>query len=241
MILGYTKEAFVKLANKPPAYVRTRPQGVRLKYMPSVGQMYDAYEFAETGTIVPKGQQYWKRTTHAPKGGSSAFGPVQTTRSLVLTAMKYNPSFAKRYGKWYHSSMGPMQANFLKFGREPKKKGYDVNYEYGGHGYWDPKHNEMYKNMNLDLMRLTLRDADKKWNKLPTAQRTVDSRINHHIGVWRGASKSQDPHYYDKVMDNLYKNHPGLFSDYDESGISPQAMAQRTSRLNQMRNTWTYK
>ena len=42
-------------------------------------------------------------------------------------------------------------------------------------------------------------------------------------------------------MDNLYKNYPGLFDDYDESGIDPKSMAQRNNRLNQMRNTWIYK
>ena len=241
MIPGYTKEAFIKLAAQKPAYTRTRPQGVKLKYMPSVGQMYDAFEYAETGTLVPKGKQYWMRTRHAPPKGSSAFGPVQTTRSLVMEARKNHPVFDTRYGKWYDSSMGPMQKKFLFYGKEPHKKGYDINYEYGGHGYWDQKNNDMYKKMNHDLLRLTRMDSDKKWNKLPAAQRTVDSRVSHHIGQWRGASKSDDPHYYDKVLDNLYSKYPGLFDNYDESKIDARSMQQRQQRLKQMNESWIFK
>jgi hypothetical protein len=245
MIPGYTKESFIKLAGKTntdkPAYVRTRPKGVTLRHMPSVDQMYDAYEYAETGTIVPKGQQYWKRTQHAPKGGSAAFGPVQTTRKLVLDAFKFHPSFKERYSAWYNKDMGPMQANFLKHGRNKGMVGYDANYDYGGHGYWNQKNNDMYKKMNLDLIRLTMLDADKKLVNIPKNQRTVDQRINQHINVWRGKPISADPTYYDKVLDNLYDNHPGLFSDFDESSIHPKTMEYRNKVLNNAANSWIYK
>ena len=244
MIPGYTKEAFIKLAagENPPAYTRTRPKGVKLRHMPSINQMYDAYEFAETGSSLKPGEtQYWRRTSHAPEEGSSAFGPVQITKSLVYDAMKYHPSFKARYGKWYGSHMEPMQKNFLKFGKEPHLKGYDINYEYGGHGYWDPKHNDMYKQMGLDLMRLTMKDAEKRLMHIPRHNRTADDRINAHIGVWRGASKSKDKHYYDKVLDNLYSRYPALFDDFDESTVPPAVMSQRNARLAKMNDTWIYR
>ena len=243
MIPGYTKEAFIKFAApKRPAYVRTRPQGVKLRHMPSVGMMYDAYKYAETGSMLKPGDpEWWKRTTDSTDPGSSAFGPVQITENTMNKAFLYHPTFKKRYGAWYEQNMRPMQKNFLKHGLNSHKPWYDKRYDYGGDGYWDHKNNAMYTNMAKDIMRLKMLDADKALNKLPADNRTPNARVLNHIQTWRGEPMSKDQAYYDKVLDNLYKNYPGLFDDYDESKIDPKSMAQRNTRLNQIKNTWTFK
>ena len=76
------------------------------------------------------------RTRFIPKGGSTAYGPLQITVSL---AKGFNKNKAKTKNftpeeKDYLQRFIQQGAQFNKFGNEPDKEGFDPKYDYGGGG-----------------------------------------------------------------------------------------------------------
>lgn len=144
-------------------------------------KLYKAIVKAETGSF----KNPWIRTTHAPEGGSTAFGPAQLTRTTALDFLnrglirEENQPFLKEV-------MFPMYDKFNKYGNEPNVEGYDPAYDYGGTGNFDPKYQEQYNALAKDV----LEDMQKKTPK-GTIQR------------WRGKSPEQDPRYFKEALDYL--------------------------------------
>ena len=94
-----------------------------------IEEAYQNFKRAEVGDL-----EGFIRTNHAPKEGSSAYGPVQMTRDLVEDMVNNKhikvPDDLKDYVKRFIEQGN----NFLKYGKEPNKPGYDKKYEYGEAG-----------------------------------------------------------------------------------------------------------
>jgi len=112
-------------------------------------EIYKRFEQAETkGTkaSLKEGGEYWRRTLAPEKGtkGSSAYGPVQITGDLFKDVKDRRVQFgvAKSDEKFLDYFISQAK-EFLKYGNEPKKKGYSKIYDYtekgGGQGFFgDP-------------------------------------------------------------------------------------------------------
>lgn len=147
----------------------------------SLDQLLDAIIQAETGGE----ENPYIRTKVSPKGGSSAFGPAQltyTTAKDFYDRGKLRPP----QGTFFREVMEPMYKNFLKYGKEPSKPGYDPIYEYGGTGGFDQsKHGAGLRALNLDILE------DMEGEGLDRIQR------------WRGKSPAQDPRYFGQARKAL--------------------------------------
>lgn len=153
--------------------------------------MYDAIAHAETGSFKDK----WIRTTHAPKGGSTAWGPVQLTGSTIADFMRRYPRELAKHRTFYTRLLAPMYANFAKYGREPNKPGYDKRWEYGGYGVrLSNDQQRQYRELAMDIMQLMAGEVEQE---NPKASKTV--RNHKFIQRWRGKPYSEDPAYYNKV------------------------------------------
>lgn len=123
-------------------------------------QMATALQGAETPKDVFPDP--WIRTTHAPKEGSTAFGPLQITGRLARDFMN-NP--LKR--EWINPTNRPFLTNFVhqagefaKFGRNPGAPGYNKIYDYGGSGHLTtPADKANYLSMGNDMIRYQMNDA----------------------------------------------------------------------------------
>jgi len=72
------------------------------------------------------------RTRFAPPEGSSAYGPLQITRDLMVSALDQLNLTEKEED--YVDRFIDQADKFLKFGKEPDKEGYSEKYDYGGEG-----------------------------------------------------------------------------------------------------------
>lgn len=92
--------------------------------------LYNAFKQAETGGVPDP----WIRTMAVPKGGSTAYGPVQITRTLAEDYLKRHKDLFNTEEIAYLERFIEQGRLFAKYGREPDKPGYDPRYEYGGSG-----------------------------------------------------------------------------------------------------------
>lgn len=161
-----------------------------------VDSLYEAFAEAETGGE----SNPWIRTKVTPEGGSTAYGPVQITRTLAEQYLKNKKDlfdkeeldFLKRFIK-----QGQM---FAKFGREPDKKGYDPRYDYGGGGDLTSEEDKalyesMAKKMLLDHYTRNGSDIEKT------------------IKEWRFGAASKkgfedDPRYFTKIVTQFAQQKP---------------------------------
>lgn len=129
----------------------------------TASQMATALQGAETPRDVFPDP--WIRTTHAPAGGSTAFGPLQITGTLAKDFMT-NP--AKK--DWINPTNRSFLTNFVaqakqfgKFGRNPTAKGYSPRYDYGGIGdLTNATDRASYTSMGHDMVRYQMNDALKR-------------------------------------------------------------------------------
>lgn len=92
---------------------------------------YDKFKNAET--LGLEGADAFIRTNaNLAPGGSSAYGPVQMTGTLVqdMKDKKVIPEELMDYTNRFLNQ----SKKFLEYGNEPNKPGYDPKYEYGGSG-----------------------------------------------------------------------------------------------------------
>ena len=108
-----------------------------------IAQLYNAVSHAEMGPqyLQAIGQNHpYIRTSAAPAGGSSAYGPLQMTGgsgSMVSSIVndpyhqlrKYKGGFSPEELEYMDRFLLQGQ-NFLDYGKEPNKPGYDVKYDY---------------------------------------------------------------------------------------------------------------
>ena len=134
------------------------------------------------------------RTNTAPKGGSSAYGPLQITNGLMksakdqMTLTTAETDYVERFIE--------QGEKFLKFGREPNIQGYEKKYDYGGEGdLTSSRDKALYKQVGKKLIRLVWEQSDGEWKKF--------------LNAWRygeGSNKdvqSSDKKYYSAFVNNF--------------------------------------
>jgi len=155
-------------------------------------RLYDSIfkaEFSPLARIKP-----FIRTRHAPKGGSSAYGPLQITTGLMesaesqLTLTKKEKEYVRRFidqGK-----------KFLKFGNEPDQEGYEKKYDYGGEGDLTTKSDKrLYERVGKKLLRLVWDQSGGDW-------KTFINSWRYGEGSNKDVEKS-DKRYFAAFTDNF--------------------------------------
>lgn len=147
-------------------------------------RLYAALAVAETGGE----KDPFIRTKVAPKAGSTAYGPVQITGTLVRDYVKRRPGLFDEDELEYAKRMIDQSDKFAKFGRNPQAKGYDARFDYGGAGELGqtPEDRDMYARVATKLI-------DAKW-------RESGGNLQQFIKAWRGVPAQQDPGYFKKVQ-----------------------------------------
>lgn len=157
--------------------------------------LYNAFSQAETGSV----KDPWIRTMYAPAGGSTAYGPVQITRTLAEDYLKrYKDIFSQEEIDYLNRfiDQGKM---FAKFGKEPNRKGYDPRYDYGGTGdLTSPQDKALYESVAKKM--LMKQYEDNKGN------------LEDTIKQWRFGSASKegrkaDERYF-KTVENTFMSQP---------------------------------
>lgn len=92
----------------------------------SLDDLYKGLSVAETGSYPNP----WIRTAVRPKGGSTAFGPVQLTHTTADDFLKRHPRIRKAHADYWNKTFNPQGLLFKRYGAEPDKKGYDQRYDY---------------------------------------------------------------------------------------------------------------
>jgi hypothetical protein len=136
------------------------------------------------------------RTRHAPPEGSSAYGPLQITKTLMVLAKPRLIESLSEEEADYVNRFIEQADKFLKYGREPDKEGYHERYDYGGQGdLTSTKDRELYKSVGKKLIELVYNDAGKD--------------LDRFIQQWRYESGTEkrvdvdDPKYYKAYMEGL--------------------------------------
>jgi hypothetical protein len=156
------------------------------------GRFCDALQQAETGGE----KQKFIRTKHAPKGGSSAFGPMQITGTTLIDMVERHPENFP--DKKYAQSLIDQSKLFLKYGKEKDKPGYDPKYDYGGAGdpaLHDPK---KYRQVGMGVVKGMAQDIFKG-----VPDDLSKEQVEKLVKRYRGASREQDPRYY-REFDKVY-------------------------------------
>lgn len=157
--------------------------------MADVNTLYNGIANAETGSF----DNPWIRTTSAPKAGSTAFGPVQITKTKVEDYVNRG-LVSPQSAQFYTQVLAPMYDKFNQYGRAPKKSGYDPAYDYGGHGNFNSEaYGSLYQQLAKEMMA-----ADLK---------TAGGDVNKAIMLWRGKPQNADQRYYKAVQDILTAKH----------------------------------
>lgn len=93
-------------------------------------ELFEAIALAETGGESDP----FIRTRVAPKGGSTAYGPVQITGTLARDYLDRKKDLFSPEEKDYLKRFLDQAGKFSTFGLEPEKEGYNTRYDYGGEG-----------------------------------------------------------------------------------------------------------
>jgi hypothetical protein len=141
---------------------------------PDVDKVYRALSKAETGGE----KNPWIRTREIPEDGSSAWGPVQMTRTLVKDYLKRMPDEFDVNQTAFGKNLISQADKFLEFGNEPNKPGYDPIYEYGGTGHLTRDNDKvLYENLAKRIIELKLQDSG--------------GDMSSFLKDWRGSSPSE--------------------------------------------------
>lgn len=136
---------------------------------------YEVFKRAETGGF----NNPWIRTVGVPGSSSSAFGPVQITKTKAEDYVKRG-AVSPESAAFYTNVMAPMYDKFLRYGRAPKKAGYRKEYDYGGSGNFDPaQYGVAYQRLAEEMLAYDAKLAKGDLSKL--------------IALWRG--KGNDARY----------------------------------------------
>ena len=189
----------------------------RLKGLAQVSQdmnetdrLYAAFKNAETRGL--EGEDAFIRTNaNLAPGGSSAYGPVQITGTLVQDMMDRGviPDDLKDYSNRFLDQ----SKLFLKYGNEKDLEGYDPRYDYGGSGDLTSEQDQKdYAKLAKVLIAHHFKNAKNKVaNPKPkpmgfaqAAGRREDP-VNELIGAWRFGpnskkGKGNDRRYYREFM-----------------------------------------
>lgn len=151
--------------------------------------LYEALALAETGGE----ENPWIRTRVIPKGGSSAFGPVQITKGLLESAIR-NKVLSSESAEFAQQVMLPMQQKFLQHGNTGKLPAELRAFDYGGTGNFDVEsHGDMYRQLANELIQHELKRTMSNGN--------ID--LDAFLKAWRG--KSPEKKYRHRFYKGLKK------------------------------------
>lgn len=157
------------------------------------GELCAALQQAETGSE----KNPWIRTKFRPKGGSTAYGPGQITGQ---TLRDFNTRYPQNFSDVsdYMKDLISQSEQFAKYGNEPKKKGYDAKWDYGGTGNILLKDSEKYNKVQRGVLMGMAKDIFKTIPENLTAEQREQL-----VTRYRGATRTQDPRYFG-VIDKAY-------------------------------------
>ena len=159
-----------------------------------IENLYKAFSGAETEAF----ENPWIRTTfREAEGGSTAYGPVQLTGSLVRNYMLNKPEIIQN--KEYANRYLQQAAQFAKNGNNKGKMiNFDPTHDYGGSGSMHGEEDQLgYSQMSKAIM-----------NDLWSKAKKTDKPLENMIKYWRwgeGSDKgrSDDPEYFTRFFKHL--------------------------------------
>lgn len=159
-----------------------------------IRDLYRAFSGAETEAF----NDPWIRTTFRDaKGGSTAYGPVQLTGSLVKNYLLNKPEVVQN--KEFANRYLQQSREFSKHGNNIGKIPYfNPTYDYGGSGNMNNPHDQAgYGILSKEIMGDLWQNAKKKDNPLDTM-----------IGYWRWGegsknTRADDPEYFKRFYKHL--------------------------------------
>ena len=168
-------------------------------------RFYNSIVESETGSVPNQ----WTRTKHAPAGGSTAYGPAQLTRTKLLDYFKRFPKRMMKHAPLYNDVMKNMYNNFVEYGKEPNKPGYDKRWDYGGQGVdLTQQQKDAYKDTVLTMQQI---DADEAKRLLPKG--TPRQLLQKRIELWRGKKAKADPRYFRTFYKQYNSEQPDEIKD----------------------------
>ena len=186
-----------------------------------VSNMYDAVANAETGGESNK----WIRTKVQPKGGSTAYGPTQLTRKLSNDYLTRFPNLWDRGEKAYLGRFDEQGKKFVRYGKEPNRKGYEPRFDYGGSG-------SLTNDTNKAMYRVI---AQKIMNK---KMQENNDNVYQALKSWRGKSLKEDPRYYERFLHSATNSMPAAYQTQlkDNMVVPLQKLreAAATNKVNQV-------
>ena len=121
-------------------------------------RLYEAVNAAEFRGLSRFGDEFI-RTRHSPKGGSTAYGPLQITTGLMRSARE-QLSLTKSESRYVDRFIAQGE-KFIKFGNEPDRTGYEKRYDYGGKGDLTSKADKkLYEQVGKKLLSLVWKQSD---------------------------------------------------------------------------------
>lgn len=149
--------------------------------------LYQAFAKAETGGVPDP----WIRTMSIPKQGSTAYGPVQITKTLAEGYVDKHKDLFTPEELAYLERFIEQGNLFAEFGREPNKEGYDPKFEYGGSGILTSDEDKaLYERVAKKMLK-----QHYKNNKGDLSKTIKEWRF----GASSKKSKSNDPRYWREV------------------------------------------
>ena len=178
--------------------------------MSEVDRLYNSFVNAETGHLQGDGK-FIRTEAKDTKGGSSAYGPVQITGTLVQDMMDRGviPDDLKDYANRFLDQ----SKLFLKYGNEKDLEGYDPKYDYGGSGHLTTEQDQAdYNRLAKVLIAHHYKNAknEVKQKKPMGFSQAARDPITNVIGDWRFGVNSKkgrgdDLKYYRRFMEG-YRN-----------------------------------
>ena len=159
---------------------------------PDYDQIYEKFKYAETGTI--SNDEWWKRTiAKDTPGGSTAFGPVQMTGTLLKDVKRRKNQFnITPDEETVLNSLIEQSKLFAKHGNNKGKPEYDPKFDYSGEGN--------FFNGVSDQSVNFLKNGYKSIAKKVMAKFIADSGGDEQKAIekWRGKPKHKDPEYWNR-------------------------------------------
>ena len=137
-------------------------------------RLYQAINAAEFRGLS-KFRDAFIRTRHSPKGGSTAYGPLQITTGLMRSA-RDQLSLTKPESR-YVDRFIEQGEKFIKYGNEPDRTGYEEKYDYGGEGDLTSRADRrLYEQVGKKLISLIWKQSDEDMRKFLSAWRFGGSK-----------------------------------------------------------------
>jgi len=198
------------MTTRAEAMARLRGLAQVSQDMNETDRLYAAFKNAETRGLEGKDAFIRTKANLAP-GGSSAYGPVQITGTLVQDMMDRGviPDDLKDYSNRFLDQ----SKLFLKYGNEKDLEGYDPKYDYGGSGHLTTEQDQAdYNRLAKVLIAHHYKNAknEVKQKKPMGFSQAARDPLTDVIGDWRFGVNSKkgrgdDLKYYRRFMEG-YRN-----------------------------------